>query len=90
MARFSAAITNPTDFYPVLNESYAIQIGRSWNTQDAASGYAGFVTRFKVEDAFISRYEVVVAVGTSEHRELWIPAEEISMHLIKRFAGRSK
>ena len=30
-------------FYPVLNEEYAIQIARDWNTRDERSGYAGFV-----------------------------------------------
>ena len=35
-------------FYPVLNEEYATQIARDWNTKDEASGYAGYVTRFEV------------------------------------------
>jgi hypothetical protein len=30
-------------FYPVLNEEYAVQIARDWNTKDEASGYAGEV-----------------------------------------------
>lgn len=40
-------------FYPVLNEGYAVQIARDWNVR--ASG-SGFVTRFEVEAAFVSRY----------------------------------
>lgn len=63
-------------FYPVLNETYAEQIARGWNTKDAASGYAGFITRFEVEDAHASRYDVQI-VGASIHQELWIPAEEL-------------
>lgn len=64
-------------FYPVLNEEYAVQIARDWNTRDEASGYAGFVTRFEVQPAFASRYAVRV-VGGSEHAELWVPAEELA------------
>jgi hypothetical protein len=33
-------------FYPVLNEEYAIQIARDWNTEDEMSGYEGFVLTF--------------------------------------------
>jgi len=35
-------------FYPVVNEDYAAQIARDWNTKDAASGHVGYVTRFHV------------------------------------------
>ncbi len=35
-------------FYPVIQENYAVQIARYWNTTDAASGYVGYVTRFCV------------------------------------------
>lgn len=35
-------------FYPVLNEAYAVQIARDWNTKDQASGYVGYVTKFRV------------------------------------------
>jgi hypothetical protein len=41
-------------FYPVLTEDYAIKIARDWNTRDAASGYAGFVTSFSVRADFLS------------------------------------
>ena len=60
-------------FYPVLNEEYARQIARDWNVP--ASG-AGFVTRFAVSKSFLSRY-AEQQVGTSVHRELWIPAEDL-------------
>ncbi len=63
-------------FYPVLNEEYAVQIARDWNTKDAASGYVGYVTRFRLRAEFISRYPVQT-VGSSMHREYWIPAEEL-------------
>jgi hypothetical protein len=64
-------------FYPVLNKAYAVQIARDWNTQDAASGYAGYVTRFQVRAAFLSRYSVQT-VGASVHQEYWIPAEDLA------------
>lgn len=64
-------------FYPVLDEGYAVQIARDWNRDDVPSGFAGFVTSFDVDDAFASRYEVRV-VGASNHRELWVPAEELA------------
>lgn len=63
-------------FYPVLDESYAVQIARDWNTRDAASGYVGYVTRFRVRSGFLARYPVQVA-GARAHRELWVPAEEL-------------
>ena len=63
-------------FYPVLTESYAVEIARDWNTKDAASGYAGYVTRFALDAAFASRYPMQTA-GARRHRELWVPAEEL-------------
>ena len=71
-------------FYPVLAEAYAIEIARDWNTRDEASGYAGFVTRFAVDAAFMTRY-AVHTVGASRHQELWVPAEELpdfNRHLV--------
>jgi hypothetical protein len=65
-------------FYPVLNEAYAIQIARDWNTKDAASGFTGYVTRFQVQADFLSRYEVHT-VGNASHQEYWISAEDLPM-----------
>ena len=61
-------------FYPVLNEEYARQIAREWNVP--ASG-AGFVTQFAVRKDFLAPY-AEQQVGTSVHRELWIPAEDLA------------
>ena len=61
-------------FYPVLNVEYAIQIARDWNVKDSG---AGFVTRFQVDAAFARRYPVHI-VGSSVHRELWVPAEDLA------------
>ena len=60
-------------FYPVLEESYAIQIARDWNTRDGGIGY---VVRFAVESEYLARFPVQIA-GARVHREYWIPAEEL-------------
>lgn len=64
-------------FYPVLNEEYAAQLAREWNTKDEASGFVGYVTRFQVRAEFLKRYQPQL-VGNSTHREYWIPAEELA------------
>ncbi len=60
-------------FYPVLNESYAIEIARDWNVKDSG---VGFVTRFEVDADYLSQFDVQ-QVGGSTHLEYWIPAEEL-------------
>jgi len=64
-------------FYPVLNEEYAVQIARDWNTRDPASGHVGYVTRFRVRTEHLRRYEIKT-VGATEHQEYWIPADELT------------
>jgi hypothetical protein len=64
-------------FYPVLNEEYATQIARDWNTKDAASGYVGYVTRFAVSASYLAKFEVQTVGAASVHQEYWIPAEEL-------------
>src|SRR5262245_110866 len=64
-------------FYPVLNEAYAHTIARDWNSRDEASGHVGFVTRFEARDEFLVRYPVKT-VGSSAHRELWVPAADLA------------
>jgi hypothetical protein len=64
-------------FYPVLNEEYAVQIARDWNTRDPNSGYVGYVTRFRVRSSFLARYEPR-QVGGANHLEYWIPAAELA------------
>ncbi len=64
-------------FYPVLNEEYAVKIARDWNTKDAATGYVGYVTRFRVLAPFLEQY-AVQTVGASYHQEYWIPAEDLA------------
>lgn len=63
-------------FYPVLNEQYAIQIARDWNTKDEASEFEGYVLRFDICSEFLSKYPTHL-VGDSAHREYWIPAVDL-------------
>lgn len=63
-------------FYPVLNEEYATQIARDWNTKDEASGYAGYVTRFAVNTDYLAQFDVQT-VGAARHQEYWIPSEAL-------------
>ncbi|WP_295618122.1 ADP-ribosylation/crystallin J1 [Chamaesiphon sp. GL140_3_metabinner_50] len=65
-------------FYPVLNLEYGIQIAKDWNTTDPNSGFAGFVTQFDVNDAYISQFEIQIVGSSQVHQELWIPAENLS------------
>ncbi len=74
--RFPPRLQEQPIFYPVLNQQYAHEIAEKWNTRYADSGYKGYVTRFEVEDAFVSRYPIQT-VGASYHQELWVPAEEL-------------
>ncbi len=76
--RFPPRLPGQPIFYPVLNEEYAIQIARDWNTKDAASGYVGYVTRFSVRSNFLKPYSVH-RVGSTIHEEYWIPAEDLGV-----------
>jgi hypothetical protein len=60
-------------FYPVLEEAYATQIARDWNTRD---GGTGFVLKFEVDSEYLSRFTIQTA-GSRIHREYWIPAEDL-------------
>lgn len=74
---FPPCLSTQPIFYPVLTESYAVQIARDWNTKDAASDYAGYVTRFEVQADFLQAYPVQT-VGNASHQEYWIPAEDLA------------
>lgn len=71
--RFPPRLPEQPIFYPVLTEAYATAIARDWNVP--ASG-VGYVTRFEVRNDYLSDHQVEEA-GSREHREYWIPAEEI-------------
>jgi hypothetical protein len=44
--------------------------------KDESSSFVGYVLRFGVRNEFLSHYEVHT-VGSSEHREYWIPAADL-------------
>jgi hypothetical protein len=79
-------------FYPVLNEEYAAQIAQRWNVPESGSGY---VTAFEVDADYVSKFEVQ-QVGGREHRELWVPADELAefnahivgvIRVVQRYGG---
>lgn len=74
MRAFPPRLPEQPIFYPVLNEWYARGIAEDWNTKSGS--LAGFVTRFAVNDLYVSRFKRQV-VGTRRHEELWVPAEEL-------------
>ncbi|BCM89447.1 hypothetical protein IAD21_01293 [Abditibacteriota bacterium] len=65
-------------FYPVLNFDYAAQLARDWNTKDPISGFAGFVTRFEIDDQYAAHFDVQTVGSRGRHDELWVAADELS------------
>lgn len=76
MREFPQRLVNQPIFYPVVNLEYARQIARDWNTKDANSGFAGFVTQFEVSSTYLSKFDLHTA-GSAMHREYWIPAKDL-------------
>jgi len=74
--RFPPRLSFQPIFYPVIQEAYAIQIARDWNTKDEASGFIGYVTRFDVRKSYLAEF-TVQTVGSSNHQEYWIPAADL-------------
>ena len=74
--RFPPRLPDQPIFYPVTSEQYAVKIARDWNTRDERSGFVGYVLRFKVTASFLAGYERKT-VGSSDHQEYWIPAEDL-------------
>ena len=63
-------------FYPVLNEGYARQIAKDWNSR-LNDDKVGYVTRFDVKTSVADKYQPEI-VGAREHEEIWVPAEELA------------
>jgi hypothetical protein len=61
-------------FYPVVNQEYAEQIARDWNSK--SDPFVGYVTQFTIVDNYISKYERHI-VGDRRHEEFWIPAAQL-------------
>lgn len=77
MRSFPRRLPHQQIFYPVVNVEYARQIARDWNTPDANSGFAGYVTEFRVSVTYLTKYELHTA-GSAAHQEYWIPAKELN------------
>jgi hypothetical protein len=75
--RFPPRLPEQPIFYPVLSFEYAEQIARDWNSMRETENFEGYVLEFDVNDAVASRYPPQVA-GSDGHRELWVPAEDLS------------
>lgn len=73
MEKVPSQAAGATDFYPVMNEQYAIQIARDWNVPASGSGY---VTMFNVRTEYVNKFDVQ-NVGGEIHNELWVPAERL-------------
>ena len=71
---FPPRLSEQPIFYPVFNFEYAARIASEWNT--ISNSFAGFVTKFEVDDNYAKRFDVQV-VGDRTHQELWVPAEEL-------------
>ena len=61
----------------MLSLDYAIEIARDWNAKDVEKGSVGYVTQFSVASDYVAKFPVK-CVGSSNHRELWVPAEELT------------
>lgn len=72
--RFPPRLPEQPIFYPVLNEEYATQIARDWNTKFGSK--VGYVTKFIIKTDYINKFEVKT-VGGSIHQEYWIAAQEL-------------
>jgi hypothetical protein len=71
-------------FSSKLTRDYAEQVAQRWDAPNAMSGYAGFVTAFQVDTEYVAQFKAH-AVGSSIHREVWVPAEQLeafNQHLI--------
>jgi hypothetical protein len=75
MRAFPPRLPDQPIFYPVLNEGYATQIARDWNTRK--DSLAGYVTRFSIPDGYAQAFPVET-VGARNHQELWIPADQLA------------
>ena len=75
MLEFPVRLPEQPLFYPVINRVYAQQIARDWNTKEDTK--VGYVTKFEINNEYIKSFEEKI-VGSTEHKELWVPAEQVS------------
>ena len=72
-SKFPPRLPEQPIFYPVINETYAIQISKEWNVPAYGVGY---VTKFAVKTDYLKKFNIE-NVGGQTHDELWIPSEEL-------------
>lgn len=76
-AKYPPRLPEQPIFYPVLNEKYATEIASQWNVK-YNEDHRGYVTKFEIDDAYASQFEIHV-VGGEYHQELWVPAQELDI-----------
>lgn len=74
---FPPRLADQPIFYPVLNEQYATEIASGWNVK-YNEDHRGYVVKFEVDDQYCGQFEVH-QVGGAQHKELWVPAEELDV-----------
>jgi hypothetical protein len=74
MRAFPPPLPDQPVFRALLSRAYAEKMARVWNTEKSIK--AGFVTRFEIEDAHVSRL-VPTVVGLRESEELCVPTEDL-------------
>jgi hypothetical protein len=73
MRAFPPRLPEQPIFYPVLSLEYAVEIASKWNVPESGSGH---VTRFNVDNRFLSAYQPQEAGGRTR-LEYWVPAEKM-------------
>lgn len=76
MTRFPPRLPDQPIFYPVTTLEYARLIASDWNVRDEASGFVGYVLRFRVLKEYLDRHPPREA-GGRDLIEYWIPSEEL-------------
>jgi hypothetical protein len=77
LGEFPPRLPEQPIFDPALTADYATPDGAPREHRDERSGFAGDRLRFRVPAAFLRKYDGQV-VGSSGHREYWIPAQDLT------------
>jgi hypothetical protein len=84
-------------FFDESSKPRALAAAHEWNARDAASGYVGYVTCFRVRSAFLVAYPP--RVRGQGHTEYWIPTAHLprlnreivgTIEVIAEFRGTPK
>jgi hypothetical protein len=78
----------------MLDREQAERVARDWHTNDAVSGFVGFLTELDLPYSLVGRHRISTA--KSDHREVRIPSDEIGrviarqpepIQIVEHFAG---